>query len=111
MFGFQRIRWTRGQFANVDGIPFEMPVASRKSPLMFACFGIDADAATALMPGRELHPLRIWNRGVLAVEVINYTDTPIGKYVELCIGILCTRGVKPAPRLIPAALMNLFGTG
>lgn len=111
MFGFQRIRWTAGQFANVDGIPFEMPVASRKSPLMFACFGIDADAAKALMPGRELHPLRIWDRGVLAVEVINYTDTPIGRYVEFCIGILCTRGVKPGPRLLPAMLMNLFGTG
>lgn len=111
MLGFQRIRWTRGQYANVDGIPFEMPVASRNSPLMFACFGIDADAAKSLLPGRELHPLRLWNRGVLAVEVINYTDTPIGRYVEFCIGILCTRGKNPGPRLLPAALMNAFGTG
>jgi hypothetical protein len=111
MLGFQRIRWTSGQYANVDGIPFQMPVASRKSPLMFAAFGIDLDAAKSFMPGRELHPLRIWNRGVLALEVINYTDTPIGKYVELCIGILCTRGVKPGPRLLPAMLMNPFGTG
>jgi hypothetical protein len=111
MLGLQRIRWTAGQYANVDGIPFEMPVASRNSPLMFACFGIDIDAAKSLMPGRELHPLRIWNRGVLAVEVINYTETPIGKYVELCIGILCTRGKKPGPRLLPALLMSSFGTG
>src|SRR5688572_6538140 len=101
MFIPKRIRWTEGQHSNVDGIPFQMPVASRSSPTIFALFGIDADAARSLLPGRELHPLRIWKRGVLALQVVNYLDTTIGHYVEFCVGILCTRGPRPAPRLLP----------
>lgn len=111
MQAFRRIRWTAGQHANVDGIPFVMPVASRDSPAMFACFSIDPDRARDLLPGRELHPFRLWNRGILLVEVVNYTDTPIGKYVEFCVGIICTRGVRPAPRLLPALLFKRYGTG
>lgn len=111
MQAFRRIRWTAGQHANVDGIPFVMPVASRDSPAMFACFSINADRARDLLPGGELHPFRLWNRGILLVEVVNYTDSPIGKYVEFCVGIVCTRGIRPAPPLLPALLSKRYGTG
>jgi hypothetical protein len=109
--GMRRIRWTRGQHANVDGIPFAMPVASRDSPALFACYTIDAERARALLPGRELHPFRIWKRGLLLLEVVYYTDTPIGKYVEFCVGIVCTRGTRPAPPLLPAVLAGRYGMG
>jgi hypothetical protein len=107
----RRVRWLDGRYANVDGIPFRMPVRTRTSPALFAGFTIDPDAALAILPGDELHPCRIWNRGVLVFTVVNYLDTTIGSYVEFCIGVLCTRGLRPAPRLLPLAAIPAFGTG
>jgi hypothetical protein len=107
----KRIERQEGRFSQVDGIPFEMPVRAAESPAFMAAFSIDADRAAKLLPGEEIHPLRIWNRGVLIVTVINYENTPIGKYIEFSIGIGCTHGSKPAPRLLPLALMKTFGTG
>jgi hypothetical protein len=98
-------------FANVDGIPFTMPVRSQSSPVLFACFSIDAGAAAALLPGQTLHPCRLLRRGLLVVAVANYLDTPIGQYVEFCIGILVTRGRSQAPALAPLLLRSLFGVG
>jgi hypothetical protein len=98
-------------YANVDGIPFTMPVRSQGSPVLFACFGIDPGAAAALLPGQVLHPCRVLRRGLLVVAVANYLDTPIGQYVEFCIGILVTRGRSQAPALAPLLLRSLFGVG
>ena len=106
-----RVRWSDGRFANVDGIPFEMPVGTHDTPALFAGFPIDAGRARAVLPGRELHPCRIGDRGVLIVAVVNYLHTTIGRYVEFCIGILCTRGRSPAPPFLPLALQRVFGTG
>lgn len=106
-----RTRWLEGRYSNVDGIPFRMPVRTRSSPALFAAFSIDADAARSLLPGQELHPCRVLRRGVLVVGVVNYLDTTIGRYVEFCIGVLCTRGRRPAPPAIPLALIPAFGTG
>ncbi len=107
----RRIEQQVGRYARVDGIPFEMPIRTCESPALVAAFSIDADRAAKLLPGGEIHPLRIWKRGVLIVTVINYEKTPIGKYIEFSIGIGCTHGSKPAPRLLPLALMKTFGTG
>ena len=107
----RRVSWLEGRYANVDGIPFQMPVRTRTSPALFAGFSIDPDAASAMLPGQELHPCRIWSRGVLVVAVVNYLDTTIGRYVEFCIGVLCTRGTRPAPRAVPLAAMKHYGTG
>lgn len=107
-----RIQRQKGRWALVDGIPFEMPVVCGRSPALMAAFTIDASKAAALLPGRELFPLRLWNnRGVLMIVVINYLQTTIGKYVEFSVGIACTHGSRPAPPLLPAALMQLYGTG
>jgi hypothetical protein len=107
----RRARWLAGRYANVDGIPFQVPVAARDSPSITALFAIDADRAREMMPGQELHPLRLLQRGVLLVAVVDYRHTSIGRYVEFCIGVMCTRGRAPAPRVLPLALPRLFGTG
>lgn len=107
-----RIQRQKGRRALVDGIPFELPVVCGRSPALMAAFTIDASKAAALLPGREIFPLRLWNnRGVLLIVVINYLHTTIGKYVEFSVGIACTRGARPAPPLLPAAMMRLYGTG
>jgi hypothetical protein len=107
----KRVRWLDGRYGNVDGIPFRLPVRTQTSPALFAGFTIDPEAARAILPGQELHPCRIWNRGVLVFTVVNYIDTTIGRYVEFCIGVLCTRGLRPAPRLLPLAAIPVYGTG
>jgi hypothetical protein len=106
-----RIRDYDGRRSLVDGIPFTLPVACRNSPALFAVFSIDADRARALLPGNEVHPFRLWTRGLLVVSVIDYRDTTIGKYVEFSIAIACTHGRRPAPRLLPGLFMQAFGTG
>ncbi|MFD2081271.1 Acetoacetate decarboxylase (ADC) [Actinopolymorpha cephalotaxi] len=108
----RRQRREAGRHALVDGVPFVMPVDSRGTPAMMAAFSIDGDAAAAKLPGDELHPLRLANgRGVLLVTVLSYQHTDIGRYIEYSIGIMCTHGVRPAPRLLPGLLRGRFGTG
>lgn len=107
----KRLEEQAGRYALVDGIPFQLPVNSFKSPALMAAFSIDADKAAALMPGNELHPFRLWNRGLLVITVVNYVETNIGKYIEYSIAIACTHGSKPAPRLLPGMFMKTFGTG
>ena len=101
----------RGRHAYVDGIRFVMPVDSSNSSAMIAAFSIDWDKARALIPPGDVHPFRLWNRGVLIVTVINYRETDIGAYIEYSLAIACTRGANPAPRLLPGVLISYFGTG
>ena len=54
-----------GRHALVDGIPFQLPVHSEKTPALMAAFPINAEKARALLPGNEIHPFRLWNRGLL----------------------------------------------
>ena len=96
-----RIRWLNGRYANVDGIPFHMPVRTQTSPALFAAFAIDPDQAAELLPGQELQPLRILGHGLLVIAVVNYLDTTIGKYVEFCIGVMVTHGTRRAPLFPP----------
>ncbi len=76
-----------------------------------AAFTINADRARELLPGNELHPLRLFGKGVLIVAVINYQITVIGKYIEFSVGIACTHGRRPAPPLLPGLFRRLFKTG
>ncbi len=100
-----------GRHALVDGIPFTLPVSSEQSPALMAAFTIDLEVARSLLPGNELHPFQLWKRGLLLVTVINYVTTDIGQYIEYSIAIACTRGVRPAPRLLPGLFTKAFGTG
>jgi hypothetical protein len=100
-----------GRFSLVDGIPFALPVSCQKSPALFAVFPINADKAAKLIPGNEVHPFRLWNKGLLVVTVIDYRVTTIGKYIEFSVAIACTHGPKRAPRFFPAIFTEHYGTG
>ncbi len=106
-----RIRWLNGRYANVDGIPFNMPVSTQTSPALFATFAIDADRAAEILPGQELQPVRVFGHGLLVLAVVNYLDTTIGKYIEFCIGIMVTHGAQPAPPVPALAWRGHYGTG
>jgi hypothetical protein len=106
-----RITEYAGRHALVDGIPFKLPVSCRESPALFAAFTIDAEKAAQLLAGTEVHPFRLWNKGLLVVTVIDYRVTTIGKYIEFSVAIACTHGSKPAPRLLPGIFSKHYGTG
>src|SRR5919199_4017381 len=107
----RRLKRQSGRYSLVDGIPFHLPVYCKDSPCLMAAFSINWDKARALLPGNELYPLRLWNKGVLVITVIDYRDTVIGKYIEYSIAIACTHTSRPAPRLLPALMMHTYGTG
>lgn len=108
----KRIKNYTGRYALVDGIPYEMPVRARNSPAFLAGFTCDWEKANSLLPGNEIHALKLPNgRAILLITVINYVDTSIGKYIEYSIAIGCTKGKKPAPRILNTVLMKSYGTG
>jgi Acetoacetate decarboxylase (ADC) len=110
----RRLSRESGRHALVDTIPFTLPVASQASPALIAAFPIDADAAAAALPGREVHPVRVTpGRALLIVTVVDYRHTNIGRYIEYSVAIACTHGPRLAPPLIPAlpVVQRLFGTG
>ena len=108
----KRLERQLGRHALVDGIRFAMPVNSQDTPSLMAIYPIDAALAAELLPGEEIHPLRIWgNRGALVITVLNYVITDIGRYVEFSVAIACTYGERPAPPLLPALLSKRYGTG
>lgn len=108
----KRIKRYTGRYALVDHIPYKMPVSARNSPALMAGFSCDWYKANALIPGNELHALRLPNgRAALLITVINYLETSIGKYIEYSIAIGCTHGKKPAPRVLNTLLMKSYGTG
>jgi hypothetical protein len=108
----KRVGAETGRYSLVDGIPFQLPVASHDSPALMAAFTVDADQAAELLPGHELHPLRLWgNRGLLMITVVDYTATNIGKYIEFSIAIFVTHGLRPAPPLLPLLIQSHYDVG
>ena len=108
----KRLQRQAGRHALVDGIRFSLPVNSEDSPSLMAIFPIDAGRAAELLPGEEVHPLRVWgSRGALVVTVVNYQVTDIGRYVEFSIALACTHGERPGPALLPALLLRRYATG
>ena len=107
-----RIDDETGRYSLVDGIPFELPVASHHSPALMAAYTIDAESAAELLPGRELYPLRLpGGRGVLMITVIDYTSTNIGRYIEFSIAIAVTHGRRPAPPLVALLFSRHYDLG
>src|ERR687893_277029 len=107
----RRLRRQSGRYALVDGIPYQLPVDSRNSPALVAAFPINVEKAKKLLPGNELHPVRVFGRGVLLLTVVDYQSTDIGRYVEYITTIACTHGPRPAPPLLPFVFRRLFGFG
>ena len=107
-----RIKEYIGRYALVDGIPYAMPIQTAHSQAFMVGFYCDFAKAAALLPGNELHPLRLWNgKAVFIVTVVNYTNTTIGKYIEYRLAIAVTRGPRPATRILPAIFMDSYNTG
>jgi Acetoacetate decarboxylase (ADC) len=101
-----------GRHALVDDIPFTLPVNSLDSPALMAAFTVDADAAQALLPGNELHMVRLPNnRGLLVVTVIDYRTTDIGPYVEYSIALGVTHGEASRPLLTTLLFSKRSGVG
>lgn len=94
-----------GRFALVDGIPFKLPVECAPSPVIAAAFSIDANKAQQLLPGNELFVLRWLDKALLLLNVIDYQDTTIGKYIEFSVGIGCTR-VSGGKELLATSLLT-----
>jgi hypothetical protein len=111
MTGTRRLERQAGRHANVDGIPFKLPVDSQRISALMAGFAVSADKVAALLPGNELYPFRLWNKGCLVITVVNYRDTDIGDYIEFSIALACTHGRKAAPRLAPLLLRDHFELG
>lgn len=107
----KRLTSQKGFYSLVDHIPYKMPIGCANTPALMAVFGINAEKAKELIPGKDVHPFRLWNKGLLVITVINYVDTVIGKYIEYSIAIACTHGKKPAPRLLPGLFWQHYGTG
>ncbi|MEO8620526.1 MAG: acetoacetate decarboxylase family protein [bacterium] len=107
----KRLRDQTGRWSLVDGIPFQLPVGSQKTPALMAAFPINADAAARLLPGNELHPFKLGGRGLLVFTVVDYRETNIGKYVEYSIAIAVTHGAKPAPAFLPLLFQKTFELG
>lgn len=108
----KRIKRYKGRYALVDNIPYTMPVEARNSPALMAGFACDWEKANALLPGNEIHALKLPNgKAALLITVIDYIDTSIGKYIEYSIAIGCTHGHKPAPPILNTMLMKTYGTG
>ncbi|MGI8594176.1 MAG: acetoacetate decarboxylase family protein [Solirubrobacteraceae bacterium] len=100
------------RYAQVDGIQFALPVSFDHTPGLMAIFAIDRRRAAELLPGNEVHPVRVFgDRALLVVTVANYEVTAVGPYVELSIAIACTHGERPAPALLPGLLRRRYGTG
>lgn len=99
-----RVRRSAGRHSLVDGIPFQLPVDSSDTPALMAAFTVDADRAAELLPGNELHAVRLpGGRGLLIITVVDYKTTDIGSYIEYSIAIACMRGSRPLP--VPLALL------
>ena len=107
----KRIRDYEGRYAMVDGITFKLPVSATQSPALMAGFFCDYEKAKTMLPGNELHPVKVFGKAVFMVTVIDYRHTTIGKYIEYSIALAVTRGSKPAPPLLPAMLMKTYKTG
>ncbi len=108
----KRIKRYQGRYALVDNISYQMPVKARNSPALMAGFSCDWEKANALLPGNEIHALKLPNgKAALLITVIDYIDTSIGKYIEYSIAIGCTHGHKPAPPILNTLLMKTYGTG
>lgn len=108
----KRIKRYTGRYALVDGIPYQMPIFAKNSPALMAGFSCDWKKANDLLPGNEIHALRLPNgKAVLLITVINYLNTSIGKYIEYSIALGCTHGAAPAPPILNVMFMKTYGVG
>jgi hypothetical protein len=106
-----RLKRLEGRHAQVDGVRFVMPLSTWGGSSLMGIFPIDWDKARRFLPPGDIHPARLWTRGLLIVIATHHRRTQIGDFIEYTVSIACTQGAKPAPRLLPMIFKRLFGAG
>ena len=106
----RRLKRERGRHALVDGIPFALPVRSFRMQALMAAFPVDTEQARALLPPSVV-PVRLWNKTLLVITVVNYQETSIGRYIEYSVALSCARRDEQPPRLVPLLLPGPFRFG
>jgi hypothetical protein len=92
LFGIpRRLRREANHYALVDGIPFTLPVRSMRMQALMAAFPVDPAGAQALLPD-AVRAVRAPRKALLAVTVVNYQETVIGRYIEYSIALACRHG-------------------
>ncbi len=107
----RRLEKESGRYALVDGIPFELPVRSKRMQALMAAFPVDADKARALLPSGDIRPVRFLDKGLLVITVVNYQETVIGKYIEFSVALACAHRDHDPPPLLPFLFRRFFGFG
>jgi len=87
----RRLRREASRYALVDGIPFTLPVRSMRMQALMAAFPVDPAGAQALLPD-GIRAVRLGRKALVAVTVVNYQETVIGKYIEYSIALACRHG-------------------
>jgi Acetoacetate decarboxylase (ADC) len=106
----RRLKRQLGRHALVDGIPFALPVRSFRMQALMAAFPVDTEEARKLLPP-SVSPVRLWNKTLLVITVVNYLDTSIGKYIEYSVALTAARRDSDPPRLLPLVLPGPFRFG
>src|SRR5215216_2546667 len=106
----RRLKREGGRHALVDGIPFALPVRSFRMQALMAAFPVDTEQARALLPPSVV-PVRLWNKTLLVITVVNYQETSIGRYIEYSVALSCARRDEQPPRLVPLLLPGPFRFG
>ena len=106
----RRLKRQHGRHALVDGIPFALPVRSFRMQALMAAFGVDTEQARTFLPP-SMSPVRLWDRALLVITVVNYQDTSIGKYIEYSVALTAARRDSDPPRLLPLLLPGPFRFG
>jgi hypothetical protein len=106
----RRLKRQRGRHALVDGIPFALPVRSFRMQALMAAFPVDTEQARKLLPP-SMAPVRLWNKTLLVITVVNYLDTSIGKYIEYSVALTAAHRDSDPPRLLPLVLPGPFHFG
>jgi Acetoacetate decarboxylase (ADC) len=106
----RRLKRQLGRHALVDGIPFALPVRSFRMQALMAAFPVDTEEARKLLPP-SVSPVRLWNRTLLVITVVNYQETSIGKYIEYSVALTAAHRDSDPPRLLPLVLSGPFSFG
>lgn len=92
------------------GFTGKAPMFFREVRMMGGVFTCDLAAARALMPTPDHRPLRVWpERGVAAVQCLEYADTDIGPYNEVSLSIAIAHGRGPCPSWGRLACAGVWG--
>lgn len=106
----RRLKRQHGRHALVDGIPFALPVRSFRMQALMAAFPVDTEQARTFLPP-SMSPVRLWDKALLVITVVNYQDTSIGKYIEYSVALTAARRDSDPPRLLPLLLPGPFRFG